>query len=313
MPEMTEDGIVENAPPEIVLGDSTHITLRYIGRDVESGSIAVDDLLATLNGFSSAFHKLAKRESLDYKPRIKVTGLSKSSANVHLEISQLAPSRPPMAKGIGSVPSLAATQLTETGKALAKKLTDIVIGRIVNVAKAKKHVQWGAYRTELTGDGNTVIIINGVNAQLSVNRDDFEILDKSVIDSDLDQMVSPLRENFIDAFEIKHDEREASDLHIEASERPYFARPHREAATIQEVTLVGTMTSISKTTNSGVFVTDDGRKVRVKFSDADNMPDFYLKFALLGLVRVTCNAKLDDNHELISIEVSDVRPLDTSS
>ena len=307
MPEMTEDGIVENAP--IVLGDSTHITLRYIGRDVESGSIAVDDLLATLNGFSSAFHKLAKRESLDYKPRIKVTGLSKSSANVHLEISQLAPSDPPMAKGIGCVASLADTQLTETGKALAKKLPDIVIRRIVNVAKAKKHVQRGSYRTEITGDGNTIIIINRVNAQLSVNRDDFEILNKSVIDSDLEKMVSPLRQDFIDAFEIKHHEREAPDLHIEASERSYFARPRREAAATQELTLVGTMTSISKTTKSGVFVTDDGRKVQVKFSDVDNLPDFYLKFAHLGPVRVTCNAKLDDNLDVISVEVSDVHPL----
>jgi hypothetical protein len=105
---MTEDGIVENAPPAIVFGDHTHITLRYIGRDVEGGSIAVDDLLATLNGFSSAFDKLAKRESLDYKPRIRVTGLSKSSANVHVEISEWAPSDRPMAKGIGCVASLAA-------------------------------------------------------------------------------------------------------------------------------------------------------------------------------------------------------------
>jgi hypothetical protein len=146
-----------------------------------------------------------------------------------------------------------------------------------------------------------------------VNRDDFEILDKSVIDSDLEKMVSPLRQDLIDAFEIKHHEREAPDLRIEASERPYFARPGREAIITQEVTLVGTMTLISKTTNSGVFVTDDGRKVKVKFSDADNVTDFYLKFAHLGLVRVSCKAKLDDDLDVISIEVGDVHPLAASS
>jgi hypothetical protein len=149
-----------------------------------------------------------------------------------------------------------------------------------------------------------------VNAQLPISRADFEILDKGVIDSDLDKMASPLREDFIDAFEIKHDENEAPDLHIEASDRPYFAKPRREAATTQEVTLTGTMTSISKTTNSGVFVIDNGKKVRFKFSDADKLPDFYLKFAYLGPVRVTCKAKLDDNLDVISIDISDVRPLD---
>lgn len=291
MPELTEDGIAEGSPPDVVIGDETHITLRYIGRDVENGSIAVDDLLAALNGFSSAFYKLSERESLDYKQRIKVTGISKSSANVHLEIFQWAHSHPVISSAVG----LAATQLTDTGKALAKKLTEIVIERIVNVAKAKKHVQRGEYKTEVKGDGNTVVIINGVNAQLPVSRTDFEILDKGVIDSELDKMASPLREDFIDAFEIKHDQNETPDLHIDASDRPYFARPRREAATTQEVTLVGTMTSISKTTNSGLFVIDNGKKVRFKFSDPDKLPDFYLKFAHLGPVRVTCKAKLDDN------------------
>lgn len=308
MPELSEDGIAESLPPEVLFGDQTHITLRYIGRDVDNGSIAVDDLLAALNGFSSAFYKLAERESLDYKQRIKVTGISKSSANVHLEIFQWAQSHPV----ISTVASLAATQLTDTGKALAKKLTDIVIDRIVNVAKAKKHVQRGDYKTEITGDGNTVIIVNGVNAQLPVSRADFEILDKGVIDSELDKMASPLREDFIDAFEIRHDQKETPDLHIEASDRPYFARPRREAATTQEVTLIGTMTSISKTTNSGIFVIDNGKKVRFRFSDADKLPDFYLKFAHLGPVRVTCKAKLDENLDVMSIDISDVRPLDAT-
>jgi hypothetical protein len=312
MSDLTDDGIVESAPPEVVFGDQTHITLRYIGRDVENGSIAVDDLLAALNGFSSAFYKLAERESLDYKQRIKVTGISKSSANVHLEIFQWAQNHPVISSAITTAAGAVGTALTDTGKALAKKLTDIVIERIVNVAKAKKHVQRGDYKTEVTGDGNTIIIINGVNAQLPVSRADFEILDKGVIDSELDKMASPLREDFIDAFEIRHDQKEAPDLHIEASDRPYFAKPRREAATTQEVTLIGTMTSISKTTNSGVFVIDNGKKVRFKFSDAGKLPDFYLKFAHLGPVRVTCKAKLDDNLDVISIEISDVRPLTTT-
>ncbi|HWS18821.1 MAG TPA: hypothetical protein VN223_12430, partial [Candidatus Elarobacter sp.] len=175
--------------------------------------------------------------------------------------------------------------------------------------KARKHIQRGDYKTEVSGDGNTVIIINGVNARLPVNRGDFEILDKGVIDNDLDKMAAPLREDFIDAFEIRHDAAESPDLHIDAADRPYFARPRREAATTQELALTGTMTSISKMTNSGVFVIENGRKVRFKFSDPEKLPEFYMQFAHLGAVRVRCKAKLDDNLDVISIEISDVQAL----
>lgn len=57
MPDLSEDGIVESST-EGLFGDQTHITLRYIGRDVDNGSIAVDDLLAALNGFSGPNGKL---------------------------------------------------------------------------------------------------------------------------------------------------------------------------------------------------------------------------------------------------------------
>ena len=303
--DQTQDGILEDAPLDVPASDQTHITLRYVGRDVDNGSIAVDDLLAALNGFSSAFYKIAERESLDYKQRIKVTGISKSSANVHLEIFQWVQAHPVVAQTVGT----AGTVLAVTGKKLAAKVTDIVIDRIVSIFKAKKHIQRSEYKTEVSGDSNTVIIINSVNAKLPINREDFEILDKGVIDTDLDKMASPLREDFIDAFEIKHDERESPDLHIEASDRPYFARPRREAATTQDVILTGTMTTISKATNSGVFVIENGRKVRFKFSDPEKLPELYRQFSHLGTVQVKCKAKLDDNLDVISIEISDVQPL----
>ena len=193
--------------------------------------------------------------------------------------------------------------------AAAKKITDLVIDRIANVAKAKKHVQRQNYKTEISGDGNTVVIINGVNAKLPISRDDFDILEKGVIDGDLDRMTAPLQQDYIDGFEIRHDEREAPDLRLEASDKPYFAKPRRESATTQEVTLTGTMTSISKKTNSGIFVIENGRKVRFKFSGPEKMPDLYLQFAHLGAVRVRCKARLDDNLDVISIEISDVQPL----
>jgi hypothetical protein len=300
--EIIDDESMDGEPTDAPATDPTRIILRYVGRDVDDGSIAVDDLLSALNGFSSAFYRIAERESLDYKQRIKVAGISKSSANVHIEIFQWAQSHPIAAGLMG-------TAVTGTVGAAAKKVTDLVIERLANVAKAKKHVQRQNYKTEISGDGNTVIIINGVNARLPISREDYDILEKGVIDSDLDRMASPLRQDYIDGFEIRHEDRESPDLRLEASDRPYFAKSRREAATTQDVTLIGSMTSISKRTNSGLFVIENGRKVRFKFSDPEKMPDLYLQFAHLGNVRVRCKAKLDDNLDVISIEISDVQPL----
>lgn len=308
MPLVNEDDI---GPPAEAAPDSerTEVTLRYIGRDVDDGSIGVDDLLSALNGFSGAYYKLAERESLDVSQRIKVTGISKSSANVHLEILQWAAAHPVVSTVASGVGAAIAAKGTEIGKAATKKIAEVVINRMVNIAKAKKHIQRGNYTTEVTGDGNTVIIINGVNARLPVNQDDLKILEEGTIDNELDKMASPLREDSIDAFEIRHDQKEIPDLHIDAVDRPYFARQRREATVTQELMMTGMMASISKTTNSGTFITDTGRKIRFKLSEEARIPELYRQFAHLGPVRVKCKARLDDNLDVISIEISEVTPI----
>lgn len=280
--------------------DSTKVVLRYAGSDVDDGSIGVDDLLSALNGFSSAFYRLAEREAPDSKQRIKVSGISKSSANVHLEIFDLAAAHPKLA-------AAATGALVYVGK----KVADAVIERIASVAKAKKHIQNGSYTTEVAvnGDHNQVIIINGVNARLPVDRDVYDLLEQGIIDADLDKMSAPLREDAVDTFEIKHEGVSIPDLHLDASDRPYFVKMRREATTTAELKMVGTMNTISKTNNSGIFIADNGRRIRYKFTNEDRLSELYHQFAHLGPVRITCTAKLDENLDVISIDISDVTPL----
>jgi hypothetical protein len=286
--------------PDATHADKTDVTLRYAGIDVNDGSIGVDDLLSALNGFSSAFYKLAEREAPDSKQRIKVTGISQSSANIHLEIFQLAASHPKVSAAVVAGAAY-----------VGKKIADVVIEKIANVAKAKKHTQGGAYTTEISveGDRNQIIIVNGVNARLPVDRDVFEILEQGTIDSDLDKMSSPLREDAVDTFEIKRATAKSADLRLDASDRPYFTKLRREATTTAELTMVGTMNTISKATNSGIFVADNGRRVRYRFTNEERLGELYKQFAHLGPVRITCTAKLDDNLDVISIDISDVTPL----
>lgn len=300
---MTDLSEIRDTPPGEPETDQTRVVLRYAGRDVDDGTIAVDDLMAALNGFSGAYYRLAEREAQDVKQRIKVTGISKSSANVHLEIFQWARAHPKLA-----------TAATGAVAYVGKKLTDIVIAKIAGVAKAKKHIQNGLYTTEvsLNGNDNQVIIVNGLNARLPVDRDVYDLLQEGTIDSELDKMASPLREDAIDVFEIKHEGSATADLHLDASDRPYFAKVRREATTTAELTMVGTMNTISKANNSGVFIAENGRRIRYKFTSEEKLPELYRQFAHLGPVRITCTAKLDENLDVISIDISNVEPLQRS-
>ena len=72
--------------------------------------------------------------------------------------------------------------------------------------------------------------------------------------------------------------------------------------------MLGTMTTISKTNNSGVFVAENGRRIRYRFTNEEKLAELYRQFAHLGPVKVTCTAKLDENLDVISIDISNVEP-----
>ena len=298
--ELSEMPTNGGSSPDAATGEDVRLYLRYAGKDVDDGTLDVEDLLAALNGFSSAFYRLADRESQDYKQRIKVTGISRSSANVHLQIFQLAQEHP-----------LVTSAILGGAGYIGKKVADIVIEKIAGVAKAKKHIQNSPYTTEFAvdGDHNQVIIVNGVNARLPVSRDVLDLVQEGTIDAELDKMTSPLREDAVDVFEIRRNDASGIDLHLDASDRPYFSRVKREATKTADLTMVGTMNTISKTNNSGIFVAENGRRIRYRFTNEEKLPELYRQFAHLGPVRITCSARLDENLDVISIDISDVQPV----
>ena len=289
------------------MAEETQVTLRYLGPDVDDGSIGVDDLLSALNGFSSAFYKVAERTDLDQQQRIKVTGITQSSANIHLAIIAFAKAHEALIGTTvsGAVIAGARDSLTEG----VKRFTSSVIEKIVGTAKAKKHTQGGDFSVgEVSGDHNRVLIINNLNVALPVERAVLDLLQDGTIDSELDKLTAPLREDAINSFELRQGTDRPPDLRLDSSDRPYFSRPRQtRTTTTQETELVGTLNTVSKSSNSGIFISDSGKRIRYKFS-GDDLSQLYYRFAHLGPVRVVCIAKLDQNLDVVSIEISDIRP-----
>ncbi len=299
----------------VPMAEETQVTLRYLGPDVDDGSIGVDDLLSALNGFSSAFYKVAERVDLDQQSRIKVSGITQSSANIHLTIIEIAKAHEGLiltaTSGI-AVSALAGSR--EAVKDAAKRFTSKVIDRIAGTAKAKKHTQGGDYNVgEIAGDNNRVLIVNNLNVSLPVDKSVLDLLREGTIDSELDKMTAPLREEAIDSFELRQDGEAMPDLRLEASDRPYFAKPRQtRTTTTQETELVGTLNTISKSTNAGVFISDSGKRIRYRLLGED-ISELYRRFAHIGLVKVRCTAKLDQNLDVVSIDISDIRPYDPNA
>ena len=61
------------------------IHLKYEGPDVDDGTMSIEDIAPVLQGFSSAYGKLAAATDPQAQHRIRITGVQKGSADIVLE------------------------------------------------------------------------------------------------------------------------------------------------------------------------------------------------------------------------------------
>lgn len=67
-----------------IVAEPTRITLRYRGRDVDDGTMPVDDVVDALQGFAGAYGKVAAQVDPTHVHQIKVTAIKKHSFDVLL-------------------------------------------------------------------------------------------------------------------------------------------------------------------------------------------------------------------------------------
>lgn len=270
--------------------EAIEIRLRYEGPDVDDGSMSIEDIVPVLQGFSSAYGKLAIEADPKANHRVRIVGVRPGSANIILEAWK-------SLQTDGTTNTL--TNITVLGGAAYW-----IVTRIIGVIQAKRHVKKQPFQERISAN-NTIVITNVENVLIELTLDVYELFKGGSLDADLSKMTRPLVKGRIDAAEIEATPADGIVLRerITAEERPYFEVEEVSVTTTKETWLVAKLTQVNKNTNSGFVHLSDGTRVFFKYVGQDPQ-DLYRAFAYDGPVRIFCVAFLDESLKINMLEVS---------
>ncbi|MSO19099.1 MAG: hypothetical protein EXQ56_01330 [Acidobacteria bacterium] len=192
---------------------------------------------------------------------------------------------------------------------MAKDSVKWVLGSIVKIIQAKKHIKNHPYEVAVKGNNNNVVIINGEGNNLEFPHELVPLLRTKKLDSELHKIAKPLAQGRIDSVELRSgDLTESIEASISVGEREYFSV--EEVATIitKESTLDGFLESINKETRRGTFHLRNGRGIPYHYK-GENPTSFFLDFGYAGLVRVSCMASFDSDLQPIKLDIFSVDKL----
>jgi hypothetical protein len=177
-----------------------------------------------------------------------------------------------------------------------------VFRMIAGVINLKKHTQGKPYSVSVSGNNNSVLVVNANGSELAIPIGALELFREKLIHSDLNKIASPLSEQGIEQAELIADEGTEMQLeaNINSSEREYF-RPDSATIQIREMELVGTLVSLNKETNRGTFKLTSGN-IPYRYI-GDHSDQFYSLFAHTGPCKVLARAEFDENGIIQRIDV----------
>ncbi|MBI3476955.1 MAG: hypothetical protein HY010_14580 [Acidobacteria bacterium] len=275
------------ADPEVL-----RVSLKYSGPDVEDGSMSINDIVPALHGFANAYEKIASFENLSHDHHLRLVGLTKSSAEIHINVLEW----------IGTH----ATPLQVLGG-----FASGIVTTIIAVIKLKKHAE--GKPTEITAAAsasNKIEVQNHLRVSMEFDPRIYEVFRSQLIDGELSKIVSPLREKRINEVSLGSPEIDSGEI-VLAEEKQFFDLEKKTVVTTREVWLEGFMDSLSKSRNRGTFYLRGGRSISYKLSAA-NPSALYVDFAYNGPVRVRCLAELDENLEPMQLEIYEIQRMQSS-
>jgi hypothetical protein len=273
--------------------EEVDIHLRYEGPDVDDGTMSIQDIVPVLQGFSSAYGKLAAVEDPAATHRLRIAAVRPGSADIVLEVWRT---------------------LTNPDNTNVLANATVILGgaswivsKIIAVIRLKKHVKRSPF-AERIGATNTIVISNSENVTIEVPLEIYELFKSGVLDKDLNRVVSPLMPGKIDAAEIEARPVDGVVLRerITAEERPYFDTLDVAVTATRETWLVAKLNSLTKTTDSGYLYLNDGTRTFYRYVGDDPQRLHHLFGTYDGPVRVRCIAHMDENLKPVTLDVSDI-------
>lgn len=272
--------------------ETVPILLRYEGPDVNDGTMSLEDIVPVLQGFASAYGKLAAQQGISLNHRIRITGVQKGSADILLEVWDALGK---MAEPLTSLSVLGTTAIA-------------IVGAIIGVVRLKKHVKNKPFKEKIASN-NSIEVQNSENVVINMPIAVYEIYKTQLIDSDLAKIAKPLQKGHIDAAEIVADVGSQNPVRerIEAEDRQYLDSEITTVTTTRETWIDGQLNSLTKSTNSGYLYLTDGSRVFYEYV-GDNPQHLHAVFGTYsGPVRVYGMAHMDENLKPVRLEITDVQ------
>ena len=273
--------------------EQIEIHLKYEGPDVENGTMALQDVIPVLQGFSGAYTSLADTENPDVTHRIKLSGVRQGSADIVLEvIYQFLTEH---SQQIGAAAGLVGI-VSVTAFPVVKKIFDVI--------GIKKHVGNGDYTERLSID-NGIEVTNSQNVQIIVQRESYEAFKGGKLDRDLERLTRPLKEGHIDLveFEAEADSGEAIVERVTVEDRPNFEITDLAVTTTTETELVAKLNSLTKSTNSGYLYLQKDKRIFYRYVSDDATKLYAIFGNYHGSIKIRCTAKMDDQLEVVSVDI----------
>jgi hypothetical protein len=279
--------------------EEVQLHLEYKGKDVDDGTMSLEDLVPVIQGFSSAYGKIAAEVDPRARHRLRIVAVRQGSFDLILDVWRILGENVDSLTSAGIV--LGGTAAVSTG---AVKVTRWIVG----VIKAKRHVGRRPFRERVGADADTVLITNADGLTIEIPLKVFELFKKAAIDADIAKMVRPLRKGHIDSAEIRAElpsgEPVVSET-ITADEKPLFDTSEASITSTKDAPLIAHLNSLTKTTNSGYLYLVDGTRVFYEYK-GDSPARLHEIFSHDGPVRIQAIAHLDDSLKPVKVEITHI-------
>ncbi len=278
------------------------ITIHLDGTGVQDGSILIEDLVPALQGFSSAYGKIASNYSQDLNHNIRVESFKPGSFIVSLSTTIL--------EYKDALSATADAMSIVGGVGVSGTVVYKVIDYVIKTLSAKKHIKNQPYTQQVNYNSGNVVIINADNVELTVPLEVYQIVKARTIDADLNKIASLIDEENIKELSITYErDGEIVSETIDTDSKKYFDMDDKVVSETKDSWITCKINSLTKTTNRGQAYLPDG--TRVGFKLAGETPDnLYKHFAHKGWVKMYCKVKLDESLKPIELDVYDIQQIE---